>query len=64
MVIERLSENAHLGTRYVWTGSFDVGRVLLPRSKYHVYHSYEAELDLVKVRAIWHAARGRDPRLQ
>lgn len=41
---------------------FEVRRFLLPRSRYHVYYSFDG--DLVKVRAVWHASRGKGPPLR
>ena len=61
-LLERLAEGTAPGVRYPF-GAFEVRRVLLPRSRYHVYYSIEREEDLVKVRAVWHAARGRGPAL-
>jgi plasmid stabilization system protein ParE len=38
-----------------------VRRVLLHRTRYHLY--YTAGGELVQVLALWHARRGRDPEL-
>ena len=38
-------------------------RILLRRSRYHVYFSYDAAADIVAVRAVWHAVRGVGPPL-
>jgi plasmid stabilization system protein ParE len=62
--LEQLAEMPHLGMPYEYPGSFPVRRVLLSRSRYHVYFSFEPEKGLLKVRAIWHAARGRGPLLE
>jgi plasmid stabilization system protein ParE len=56
--LETLGHGVLLGVIYPFQ-PFPVRRVFLPRSKYHVYYSVEA--DLVKVRAVWHAARGAVP---
>lgn len=40
-----------------------VRRVLLVRTRYHVYYDFEHEMRRVQVLAIRHAARGRGPRL-
>jgi plasmid stabilization system protein ParE len=62
--LDQLAETPLLGSVYGYPGSFPVRRVLLPRSRYHVYFSFEPENDLVKVRAVWHTARGQGPRLE
>jgi hypothetical protein len=36
----------------------------MPRSRYYVYFSYDAAMDVVKLRAVWHARRGRGPSLR
>lgn len=38
-------------------------RVLLPRSRYHVYYDVDRSVQVVRILAVWHAARGREPRL-
>ena len=62
-LLERLEQGIAAGVLYPFTAPFEVRRVLLPRSRYHVYFSIEPDAELVKVRAIWHTARGRGPRL-
>jgi len=38
-------------------------RKLLPRTRYHVYYTFDDEKREVIVRAVWHAMRGSGPRL-
>jgi plasmid stabilization system protein ParE len=38
--------------------------LLLPRSRYHLYYEHDAEAELVLVRLVWSAVRGRPPRLR
>jgi len=38
-----------------------IRRVLMPRSRYHVYYSIEEKFGIVRVHAVWHAARGVTP---
>lgn len=40
----------------------DVRRVLMRRTRYHIY--YRAAADVLEVLAIWHAARGEGPELR
>lgn len=40
-----------------------IRRLLLERSRYHVYYSHDVEADVVELRAVWHTARGSGPLL-
>ena len=62
-LLERLAEGMSPGVNYPFGGGFEVRRVMLARSRYHVYYSIERDAELVKVRAVWHAVRGRGPSL-
>lgn len=37
---------------------------LMPQTRYHLYYSVDEGTRTVKVRAVWHAVRGRGPRLR
>lgn len=41
----------------------DVRRLLLPRTRYHVYYVMAEDACHVSVLAVWHTARGGTPRL-
>ena len=56
-----IADVPHAGRRYPVDNPPGVRRVLLPRTGYHVY--YTAEADRVLIRAVWHAVRGRSPKL-
>ncbi len=38
-------------------------RILMPRTRYHVYYVVTDEGERVLVHAVWHTARGQGPRL-
>lgn len=59
--LERLATAPSAGTVYVGGHRRDLRRLLLPRTRYHVY--YVAEPDRVAVMAVWHATRRAGPRL-
>lgn len=59
---ERLAASPSSGVPYRPARQKDVRRLLLKRSRYHVY-TVDQKAALVIVRAVWHAARGRGPRL-
>jgi len=41
-----------------------VRRLLLDRTRYHVYYTVDEPRGLVVVRAVWHAVRGHGPSLR
>ncbi len=59
--LERLATAPSSGTAYAGGHRRDLRRLLLPRTRYHVY--YVAERNRVAVMAVWHATRGTGPRL-
>jgi hypothetical protein len=38
-------------------------RILMPRTRYHVYYVVAEDERLVLVHAVWHTARGQGPKL-
>ena len=61
--LESLMVHPTLGTAYGERRGTPVRRLRLPRSRYHVYFSYDVERDVVSVRAVWHGSRGSGPPL-
>jgi hypothetical protein len=43
---------------------YGVRRLLLPRTRYHLYYAFDRPTAVVQVLAIWSALRGKPPRLQ
>lgn len=41
-----------------------VRRLLMVKTRYHLYYTVHEEEELVLIRALWHASRGRVPPLQ
>lgn len=39
-------------------------RLLMPKTRYHLYYTVHEEVELVLIRAVWHASRGRVPALR
>lgn len=59
-----LAPRAHAQVRLIhewWRGN-RLSAPTLPRSRYHVFYSVDG--NLVKVRAVWHASRGKGPPLR
>ena len=42
----------------------EVRRLLLPKSRYHLYYEYDADSKELTVLALWGAVRGRRPPLR
>jgi plasmid stabilization system protein ParE len=59
--IDRVEMAAESGRSYSRGSVPGVRRILLPRTRYHLY--YRVAEDAVEVLAIWHAERGRGPSL-
>ena len=59
----RLRHAPSSGVNYRQNGAQWVRRILLPRSRYHVYYTVEDATRLVNIIAFWHATKRRGPRL-
>lgn len=62
--LEALAANPTAGVPYSVRRGVVVRRLLLQRTRYHVYFSYDDDRDLVSVRAVWHGTRGSGPPLR
>jgi plasmid stabilization system protein ParE len=60
-VLMRLATQPSAGSAYPVETPSGVRRVLLRRSRYHVYYTFRPSAAEVVVRAIWHSARGSGP---
>jgi plasmid stabilization system protein ParE len=58
-----IAESPELGAPYVKCHGTVVRRVLLPKTKSHVYYEIDRENDVAMVVAVWGAPRGRGPKL-
>ena len=57
----RLSANPGAGVPYRIGPRPDVRRLLLPRTRYHVYYATAEAVRRVAVLAVWHSRRGGKP---
>ncbi len=62
--VQQLADAPHSGTPYDVPRPAGTRRLLLRRTGYHVYFTVDDGRALVRIRAIWHTARGRPPRLR
>jgi plasmid stabilization system protein ParE len=53
----------HLGTRYPMAKRPHVKRLLLKKSKYHLYYSLERDEAVLIIHSVWSARRKRGPKL-
>ncbi|MBI2567921.1 MAG: type II toxin-antitoxin system RelE/ParE family toxin [Candidatus Schekmanbacteria bacterium] len=61
--LDRLAEYPGEGTLYPAAPPGNIQRILMRRTRYHVYYIVDETARHVCVLAVWHAARGRPPRL-
>jgi hypothetical protein len=57
----RLLENPEAGRRWISSKGRIMWRLLLPRSQRHIYYAYFPNRQLIVVRCVWGAQRGREP---
>ena len=57
-----LSETPLLGSPVV-TGKRHVRRLLMRKTSYYIYYDVNEPTGCVEIRAVWHASRGKTPRL-
>ncbi len=55
-----LESAPEIGNPYVVSGAGEVRRVLLRRTRFHLYYRIESD-GVVRVLAVWHSARGAGP---
>jgi len=58
-----LRSNPEAGTVYATHGSGVVRRIVLPKTRHHLYYRYVAERSELVVLVIWGAPRERGPKL-
>jgi len=56
-----LSIEPRAGTAFPTPRHPGARRVLMVKTRYHLYHTVHDEENLVLIRALWHASRGRVP---
>jgi plasmid stabilization system protein ParE len=61
--LELLAATPTLGVFYAQRRGRTTRRLLLPRTRYHIYFTYDEAADVLEVRAVWQATRGRGPSL-
>ena len=59
----RISEMPELGQRYRRARGKLIQRVLMKKTRCHVYYLYERERGVSEIHSVWGARRGRGPKL-
>jgi plasmid stabilization system protein ParE len=62
--LDRVAANPQVGQTYRETRGKLIQRVLMKKTRCHVYYFHDRENDLVEVHTIWGARKERGPRLQ
>lgn len=61
--LEFIRRNPGVGTRWPTARRPDLRRVLMPRTRHHLYFRADVLKQVVEVLAVWGVPRGRGPRL-
>lgn len=61
--LEYVRRNPGVGTRWPTGSRPDLRRVIMPRTKHHLYFRVDAARQVVLVLAVWGAPRGGSPNL-
>jgi plasmid stabilization system protein ParE len=61
--LERLTSSPEVGQTYRATRGKLIQRVLMKKTRCHVYYFHDRENDLVEIHTIWGAHKERGPRL-
>lgn len=62
--LEQLSSTPEIGQNYRLARGKLIQRVLMKKTRCHVYYFHDREHDLVEVHSVWGAHRERGPRLE
>lgn len=62
-VLGRISSTPELGQRYRRTRGKLIQRMLMKKTRCHVYYFHDQEQDAVEVHSVWGARRRRGPKL-
>ncbi len=60
--VDKLRHAPLAGARYEASQRV-IRRILMPRTRYHIYYSVDEAIAVVSVFAVWHSQRGQGPRL-
>lgn len=61
--VETLSASPGAGVPYRRSSVSGMRRILLPRTRYHIYYTADETEGVIRIHALWHTARGQGPTL-
>jgi plasmid stabilization system protein ParE len=61
--LRQILSRPELGQHYRRTRGRLIQRVLMPKTRCHVYYAHDPEQKLIEVHTVWGARRGRGPQL-
>ena len=61
--IQQLSASPESGRLHDGSKQVHVRKILMPRSRYHLYREVDPASRLVNILAVWHVSRGQEPAL-
>jgi plasmid stabilization system protein ParE len=61
--IDQLSASPESGRLHSRSKHMSLRKVLMPRTRYHLYYQVDAANRLVTILAVWHVVRGQGPAL-
>lgn len=59
--LRKLEVVPRVGAPYESATLREMRRVLMPRTRYHIYYTLDDDSRIVRVHAIWHTSRGQGP---
>ena len=59
--IRKLGVLPRIGCRYDAPSQPEMRRVLMPRTRYHIYYTVDEDSRVARIQAVWHASRGHAP---
>ena len=63
-IVRLLERSPMLGMTYIESSAPGVRRILIGRSRYHVYWEVDLPARIVTITAVWHSGRGSGPPLE
>jgi plasmid stabilization system protein ParE len=61
--LAQIRSMSDIGTPFRSVRGLEIRRLLLPRTKRHLYDSLDKERDEILIHVVWSTARGRGPKL-
>ena len=63
MSLEAITSSPNAAKAYPFSAISGLRRLLMSRTRYHIYFTFHEQRALIFVHALWHASRGHGPAL-